>query len=160
MKKFSIEFKWAIIFGCAALIWMFAEKMAGLHDEHIGKQLILTNLFAIVAVVIFVFALKDKKNNYYNGNMDWQRGFLCGVVISILYACLNPIVQYITYQFISPEYFRNMIDYRVSQKYQSLADAQNYFNLKNFLYKDAMPGLSMGVVTSSVVALFVKTKSK
>lgn len=159
MRKFSIEFKWGVIFTLASLLWMLLEKSVGLHDVYINKQLIYTNLFAFVAITIYVLALRDKKQHYYHGQMNWTQGFLSGLIISIFVACLSPLAQYITYTYISPDYFTNMIAYRVSNGYHTPEKAQAYFNINNFLYKDAIPAISMGVVTASVVALFLQTKS-
>ena len=40
MKNYSIEIKWALIYSIIALLWMFIEKIVGLHDIHIDKQLL------------------------------------------------------------------------------------------------------------------------
>lgn len=159
MKKFSIELKWALIFVAASLLWMLFEKSAGWHDEYIDKHPIYTNLFAIVAIAVYVLALLDKKRNYYNGRMDWTQGFLSGVVISIVIAVLSPLTQYVT-ALISPDYFNNMIDYSVKHKLQTREQAEAYFNYNNYTMLAAMGGISMGVVTSAVVALVVKSKSE
>ena len=76
MKNFQIEFRWSLIFSIALLLWMYLEKSVGLHDEHIGKHAIYTNLFAIVAIIIYVFALRDKKKSFFNGSMNWKQGFI------------------------------------------------------------------------------------
>ena len=65
MKKFAIEIKWGILFSVATLVWMIIENSVGLHDVYIGKQARYTNLFGIVAVVIYVLALREKKYLFY-----------------------------------------------------------------------------------------------
>ena len=71
MSKYKIEIKWAIIFLLMGLVWMVLEKAFGFHDVHIDKHPIYTNLVAIPAIAIFVFALLDKRKNYYNGSMTY-----------------------------------------------------------------------------------------
>ena len=46
MKNIKIEIKWAIIFAVMGLVWMFIEKLVGLHNEHIDKHAIYTNFIA------------------------------------------------------------------------------------------------------------------
>ena len=74
MKNIKIEFKWAIIFTIMTLLWMVLEKLCGLHGKYIDYHLYLTNLFAIPAIWVMVLALKNKKNNYYSGNMNYKQG--------------------------------------------------------------------------------------
>ena len=75
MKKYKIEIKWAIIFVIASLLWMVLENALGWHDELIQKHPLYTLLFAVVAIAIYVFALIDKKKNFYNGKMNWTDGY-------------------------------------------------------------------------------------
>ena len=70
MKNLKIEIKWAIIFALMTLVWMLLEKLSGLHGKYTDYHLYLTNLFAIPAIWVMVLALNDKKNNFYNGNMN------------------------------------------------------------------------------------------
>ncbi len=159
MKNFGIEFKWAMIFIVALLIWMYLEKIVGLHDQHIAKHLIYTNLFAIVAIILYVLALRDKKQHYYKGNMTWTQGLIAGIVISIIVTIFSPLTQYIISTYITPDYFTNIINYSVENGKTTLQNAQAYFNLKSYMIQSAFGALAMGLVTSAIVAFFVKSKN-
>ncbi len=158
MKKFAIELKWGIIFTVVALLWMVLEKLVGLHDTHIDNHAIYTNFFAIPAIVVFVFALLDKRKNFYNNKMTWLEGFLSGMFISIIVTIFSPLAQYITLEIISPEYFPNVIEYTVEAGKMSRQAAEEYFNLSSYMMQSALGGLLMGVITSAIVALFVRKK--
>ena len=158
MKKFAIEIKWGIIFTLVTLIWVFIEKSLGWHDENIADHPIYTNLFAIVAIVVYVFALLDKRNNFFNGKMTWSQGFISGIVVSVVVAILSPLAQYITHELISPEYFENVITYSVDNGALSRSAAEEYFNLSSYIIQSFFFSLVMGVVTSAIVALFVRKK--
>ncbi|MCG9972990.1 DUF4199 domain-containing protein [Christiangramia crocea] len=158
MKKFSIEIKWGIIFSIVALLWMFLEKGLGWHDENISKHAIYTNLFAIVAIVLYVFALLDKRKNFYEGKMTWTQGFISGIIISVVVAIFSPLAQYITHEFITPDYFPNVIDYSVESGAMTREAAEGYFNLQSYILQSFFFSLVVGVVTSAIVALFVRKK--
>lgn len=158
MKKFAIEIKWAIVFAIASLLWMEVEKITGLHDVHIDKHLIYSNLFAIVAIAIYIFALVDKKKHFFHGNMSWPQGFVSGVIISFIITLLSPLLQYLTFTYITPDFFANSIQNAVENSGMPLEKAESYFNLKSYIIQATFGGLSMGIITSAVVALFVKTK--
>lgn len=158
MKKFAIEIKWGILFSIATLVWMIIENSVGLHDVYISKHAIYTNLFGIVAIVLFTLALREKKYFTFNGEMSWQQGFLSGVILSVVISILSPLVQFITFTYITPHFFTNIIRYVVEHKIQTLIQAENYFNLKSYILQSIFGALSMGIITSAVVSLFLKTK--
>jgi membrane protease YdiL (CAAX protease family) len=160
MKAFRIEIKWALILTFIAILWMLLEKMLGWHDALIGKQLRYTLLFQLLVLIIYVAALADKKKNYYNNNMNWTQGFLSGAILTVAAAILSPIVQAVTFKYISPNYFHNMIQYNVSHRLQTREQAEAIFNLKTFVLQGCQGGLSFGVITSAIAALFVKNKQQ
>lgn len=160
MKKIGIEIKWGIFFSLASLIWMILEHTLGLHDQYIAKQPIYTNLFAFVAIALYIASIRDKKINYFNNDMNWQQGFLSGVVLSIVICVFSPLVQYISFVWISPDFFDNIIKYYVDKKTQTQSQAQELFNLSSYVKQGIYGSLSMGVITSAIVAHFLKTNQK
>src|SRR3546814_16706793 len=105
MKNIKIEIKWAIIFLIVTFVWMFMEKLIGLHDQYIKQHEIITNLFAIPAIAIYAFALLNKRKKFYNGVMTYKQGFMSGLIITIIFTVLEPIKQYIVSVFISTGHF-------------------------------------------------------
>lgn len=158
MRKFAFEIKWGIIFTLCSLAWVAFEKNMGWHDELIAKHATNTLWFAIVAILVYVVALLDKKKNYYNGQMNWTQGFLSGLVITVIVAILSPWTQYIAFTHITPTFFDNMRAFVVENKTMKADAAANYFSMKNYMMYSVFGSLSMGVVTSAIVALFVRSK--
>ncbi|GMN09604.1 hypothetical protein MTsPCn9_16470 [Croceitalea sp. MTPC9] len=158
MKKFVTEIKWGIIFTIAALLWMVLEKALGWHDTHIEKHAIYTNFFAIIAIVIFVFAIREKRDKDLGGKMTWFQGVASGIIVSVVVAILSPLSQYLTHEFITPDYFKNAIAYAVESKGLSQKNAETFFSFKSYLIQSAFGALGMGTVTSAIVALFLKKK--
>ncbi|MCC4213051.1 DUF4199 domain-containing protein [Leeuwenhoekiella parthenopeia] len=161
MKFIRIEIKWAIIFSIVVLIWMVLEKLAGLHGKFIDYHLYLTNLFAIPAIIVMVIALKDKKKSVYDGKMDYKQGLISGIVLSVLIALISPLTQWITSYIISPEYFPNVIKRSVELGYfKSTAEAEANFNYQNYAVQGAIGALVMGIVTTAISMLFIRTKKE
>ncbi len=158
MKKFKIEVKWAIIFTLIFLAWMSFEQLMGWHGESIEKEAIYTNLFGILAIIIYVIEIREKREEYYNGNMNWQQGFLSGSILSVIIAAFMPFVQFVVHTFISPDFFKNLIDYNVSNDLMKTDIAEQYFNLSTYMFQSAFFALSAGIVTAAIVALILKKK--
>lgn len=156
MNKYKIELKWALIFTGVLLLWMVLERALGLHDEHIDKHPIFTNFFMIPAVVIYVLALRDKREQYYQGVMTYKQGFMTGLVITLILTLLAPLSQYITSTFITPQYFSNAIRYAVESGKMTQAAAEQYFNLKSYLLQVLIGTPVMGIITTAIVAFFTR----
>lgn len=158
MKNIKIEIKWAVIFALMMLVWVALEKSLGYHDEKIADHPTFTNFVAIPSIAIYIFALLDKKKNYYYGLMSYKKGFISGVIISVIVAILSPLTQYLTIEFITPNYFAHVIDYAVSQGEMTQEAAEGYFNINSYIVQSVIGALVMGILTSAIVAIFVKSK--
>ena len=133
MNKFKIEIKWALIFIVMMLSWMVLERVTGLHDVHIDKHYIYTNFVAILAIIVYVLALLDKRKNFYSGVMSYKQGFMAGLIITLIVTAFSPLTQYITSTIISPDYFANVINYSVTEGLMTQTEAEAYFNIKSYL---------------------------
>ena len=91
-----------------------AERVTGLHDKNIGYHYIVTNFFAIAAVLVYVFALLDKRKKDFDGKMNWIQGFISGLIMTLGITILTPFAQYITLEVITPHFFENMIAYVIT----------------------------------------------
>lgn len=159
MKNLRTEIKWAIIFTLVGLLWMVLEKMAGLHDQNIDYHLYLTNLFAIPAIIMMVMALKEKKRDVYGGSMTYQQGLVSGIILSLFIAILSPLAQYITTYYITPDYFPNVIKRSVELGYYANAEAaEANFNYQNYAIQGAVSAFIMGVITTAIAMIFIRTK--
>lgn len=158
MKKIGIEIKWGILFIVIQLLWMLGERVAGLHDENIEQHAIITNFFALVAIIVYVVALLDKRKNSYNGKMTWKQGFISGLVITVVVTLLTPLSQYLTSMVISPNHFANMISYTVEIGKMTQETAEAYFNFKSYMIQSIIFAPVVGIVTSAIVAIFTKKK--
>ena len=159
MKNIKIEIKWAIIFSLVGLLWMVLEKLSGLHGTYIDYHLYLTNLFAIPAIIVMVMALKDKKKNFYDGQMNYKQGLVSGIVLSVIIALISPLTQWVTSYVITPEYFPNVIKRSVEIGYfKTTAEAEANFNYQNYAIQGAIGALVMGIVTTAIAMIFIRTK--
>ncbi|MBU1369792.1 MAG: DUF4199 domain-containing protein [Bacteroidetes bacterium] len=159
MKSIKTEIKWALIFVIMSLLWMWLEKLSGLHSTHLDMHLYLTNLFAIPAILVYVLALREKKRKDYQGQMTYLQGLFSGLIITAIVALFSPLTQWIISTIITPEYFPNVIAYSLETGYhESLEAAEAQFNLQNYIKQSVIGALVMGVITSAVVAIFVRTK--
>ncbi len=160
IKNYRIEIKWAIIFIGMMLLWMVLERLAGLHSTHIDKHPVFTNFIAIPAIAVYVFALLDKRKNFYGGNTTYMQGFISGLIITLIVTLMSPLIQIITSLVITPEFFNNSINYAVSNGKMDQAAAEKYFNLSSYILQGLIGTPVMGIVTTAIVAVFTKRKTE
>jgi hypothetical protein len=160
MKQYNIEIKWAIAFVLMTLVWMLLECLSGLHHQHIDKHEIYTNFIALPAIAIYVFALLDKRKNFYGGTMSYKQGFISGLIITLIVTAFSPLTQYITSTIITPDYFPNAIKYAVDAQKMTQQEANDFFNLKNYIVEGLIGAPIMGLVTTAIVAIFTRKTNK
>lgn len=161
MTNVKIEIKWAIIFSILGLIWMLLEKLCGLHGKYIDYHMYLTNLYVIPAVWVMVLALNEKKIKFFNGQMTYKQGFFSGIILSILIAFISPLIQWIVIYIISPEYFPNVIKRSLELGYyRTIYDAKANFNYSNYAFQSVIGSLFMGIVSTAIVMIFIRSKNK
>lgn len=156
MNNFRREIKWGVIFSLAMLGWMLLERLVGLHGPRIEHHAIYTNFFGFVAIIIYVLALREKREEDFGGYMSWTDGFLSGFMITVVVAVLSPLVQLVIHRVISPDFFENVTAYSLSAELLTQEEAETYFNLGNYMMQAFIGALLMGIVTAAVVALFLK----
>ncbi|MCB0395204.1 MAG: DUF4199 domain-containing protein [Flavobacteriales bacterium] len=156
MGKISTEIKWALIFVVTSLTWVTAEKLAGMHDEHIDVHMLTTSLFAIPALLIYVLALLEKRKKSFGGFMTYKQGFLSGMIITLIITALSPVSQVIKSLVITPDYFANMIQYTVDHGLLLPEDAAAEFNLTRYIKGSIFGAFFMGTITAAILAFFTK----
>lgn len=159
MKKFAIEIKWGIRYAFLWILWLFIEKSSGYYNEKIADHALYSALFTFIILFVYYVAIKEKKNDFFKGEMSWKQGCVTGIFLTIVMATLTPFCQIIFHKAIAPEFFPNMIEYSVS-KGNSREMAENYFNLTSYILQSIFGTLSLGVVISALVALILQTKTK
>lgn len=159
MKNYKTEIKWVFIFTAMYLLWMVMEKTAGLHDKYLAQQQFITMLILIPSFIIYVFAIKDKKQNYYSGKITYKQSFMSGLFLTIFVVILSPVSQLITSYFISPNYFANIIEHTVKSGRFTQEQAEAQFNIKNYIITSIIGGLVTGVIFSAVISIFLKSKT-
>lgn len=140
------------------LLWMLFEKTLGWHDERIADHYWLTFLFFPIGIFMTVLVMREKRRRVYAGKMTWLEGFLTGLKMSVFVALLSPLTQYITHNYITPEYFNNVIEYSVTNDLMNIKKANDVFSFNSYILQSFIGALLGGVVTSAIVAIFMRRK--
>ncbi|WP_019037066.1 DUF4199 domain-containing protein [Psychroflexus tropicus] len=157
MKKFEIELKWATAFTAISIAWVYLEKFLGYHDEHVSSQAVFSFWLLVPQALIYIVAIRQKREKYYGGEITWQKAFISGVVLSAVIAGLSPAAIYLMTEFISPQFLSNIVEVRAEQGIPREGLVQIY-NLNSMVSQAIFNNLATGVFFSAVIALFLKNK--
>lgn len=130
------------------------------HCVNIEQHATMSMIFALFAVAIYVFALLDKRYSALDGQITWSRGFVSGISITLLVVVPCPFTQLITHYITTPDFFAKIADHAVESGYMKREDAESYFSLRNDLIHSAFGEPGLGVVRSSLVAIFTRQKNR
>ena len=100
--------------------------------------------------------MREKRRRQFDKKMTWLQGFVTGLKMAIFVALLSPLAQYITHNYITPEYFNNVVTYSVTNDLMSIKEANDYFNINNYIWQSALGALGGGLIISAIVAIFMK----
>lgn len=157
MKKFEIELKWASAFTAISIAWVYFEKYLGYHDTNVSSQPIFSFWLMVPQALIYIVAIRQKRERYYGGEITWQKAFISGVVLSAIIVGLSPAAVYLMTEFISPEFMSNIVEVRAEQGLPREGLEQIY-NLNTMLRDAIFNNLATGVFFSAIIALFLKNK--
>lgn len=90
--------------------------------------------------------------------MSYKQGLISGLIITVVVTVISPLTQIITSQVITPEYFPNVIAVVVKEGKMTIGEAEAYFTLNNYIKQSLIAASAMGVITSAIVAIFLRTK--
>ncbi|SDG37775.1 DUF4199 domain-containing protein [Psychroflexus sediminis] len=157
MKKFDIELKWASVFTALSIAWVYLEKYLGYHDEFVSTQAIFSFWLLIPQALIYVLAIREKREKYYDGQITWQKAFISGVILSAIIAGLSPAAVYIMVEFVSPEFLSIIVEEKAAQGMPREGAVQIY-NLNSLVTQAIFNNLASGVFFSAVIALIFRNK--
>jgi len=151
------ELKYGIFFSITQLFWLLFEFVFGLQTTFMSMHAMVTNFFAVPAIVIMVYAILAKRAEL-GGEITFLKALITGVTISLVVAALSPVVILIFHYLINPHFFTDFQNYSVKMGKMSLREAEAYFNLKSYILQGIFGALMMGTVTSLVIAAVIKKK--
>ncbi|MDP3149783.1 MAG: DUF4199 domain-containing protein [Ignavibacteria bacterium] len=151
------EIKFGLFFSAAQLFWLLFEFVFGLQTTYKNFHAVITNFFAVPAIVIMTYAILTKRNDL-GGEITFLKTLLTGVYVSAVVAVISPVVILIFHYLINPHFFTDFQEYYVKIGKMSVQEAKNYFNLKSYILQGIFGALMMGTVTSLVVAAVIKKK--
>ena len=153
MDKYKIEVKWSLIFAITYFLWLLIEKYLGFHSQKALQEPLFNLIFAFILLILYFFALKNKKEVVFNNQISWKESFASGLILSLLATVTTTFVVYVVFTYVSPHYFETAISLSKNKEF-----AEYNYNLPTFIKNNIFDKLSFGVVFTACISFFIKTK--
>ncbi len=107
--KASSEVKSGLALGSAYFIWLLAEKFLGFHDIRLDYLPFVFWLFVLFPAIGINWAMKAKRDRFFDGNISFLESLKVGLVITIVMALSASLMKFIYVFLVNPLYYDNRI---------------------------------------------------
>lgn len=162
---FKIALKYGVFIVLFTFLWICLEYWAGIHSDYIDYHPLATLLSLVVPLILLYLAMREAQRED-GGTFTYVDALKTGLVVTLVVAVLNPLLQWVFQQVVFPDYLEAMqanaealqlaqgIDVEVARRV-----ATEEYTLNSFLLRAFLGALAAGVVMSAILALFVRDKA-
>ncbi len=153
------EWKWALIFILVQTLWFLLGKLMGFHGEELDNYTLWNNLFALPAIAMVWMGLREKKHRDYGGIMSYGQGLSSGFYLSLFVGLFSLLATWIFFSLVSP----GLLDNLKNQMWEQTPSGnvpELMFSIVWFALISFFNSLIMGLITSAVLMLFLRSRSR
>lgn len=114
VRSFDIEFKWAAVCIVGILLWVFIERLVGLHHEHLQGLAQARHAMMGLFVCCHIACLYEKRKKCYRDQMRYWDGLVCCVALTVVVLVALGPATYFIYRVISPDLLFNLTHYEIA----------------------------------------------
>jgi hypothetical protein len=157
MKAFLPEVGYGLVLSAAYFGWLIIEYAAGLHTTRIAQHGLVTNLYAIIPLLLLWRAIKQRRDVIEGGQILWWQGIASGMIISVVSAALRAPTLWFYWKFIHPGYTSAMIEFSVlSGQKRELAEVA--YNPTILMMEGTLAPVLLGFVLSVALTWLAKAQ--
>ena len=165
----KIEIKYGVISGGSVCAWVLAEYFLGFHNQQLALGKISGYLATAIPVVVLYRALKEKRDQQADGELETPAGVRSGLAISAIAAMITTPFLYAYKHFINPGWMENALEFERAQMVRAGASPELIerklaaFNVLNSDGIQIVTGLLgtvvMGLAISLIITSFLNRKT-
>ena len=140
-----------------SIAWLALEKLLGFHDKYIQYHEYFTNIIILPYFLIYHKGLKGYRIAV-GGTITFLKSFGFGLILTFFTTVFSPLSLWIFETILNPNFYQNMIQFSVANKYQNQAQATAYFNHENYRNLMVFGNIAQGMIFSAIIAAFSSRK--
>lgn len=154
------EIKYALIFVGASFLWNCLEFAVGLQGKHIDiHPYFVTSFFILLTAMVYYLAITEKRRKNA-GRITFLKAFVAGMLLTSFILILNPLSLYIFSTFVNTDFYSAFIQHDVLTGKYSPQEANDYYNLKNFIIQGTIYRFIMGLIATIIISSISASKKQ
>ena len=158
------ELKYGLIAGIGVSVYVLLEYFLGFHTTYpeIGQY---SGYFsAIIPIFAILYAIKEKRNRYFNGYITFGQGFITGLIVTVISAFIITGFFVIYNDFINPEGLKYISSWRAEQmRLENIPEEEIVASIEeyNAMYNPLVifsGTFVMGLLITAILAFLLRRK--
>lgn len=157
------EISSGLAIGIACFLWQMLEFKLGFHSSRIDYYPFITWLVLIVPITGIYWAVRAKRNRFYEGKINMIQALITGLKITAVGAVVVPLLSWMYISVVNPLYLTAMYDHHLRlieslnlsnelEKAQLIKEASWDFSKTGYLIQRFLVSLISGSVLSLIIA--------
>ena len=165
----KLEVKYGLITGGGIALWVLGEFVLGLHTVRLDLGEYSGYLSIIVPIIVFYFALKEKKDKELNGMLSIKQALKSGFLISLVAGTVIALFFYVYPTFINPQWMQLGLEFErnkmiasgvpLEQVLAQIDDLQALYTVPVQMGAAFVGTILQGVIISLAMALVLRKKT-
>lgn len=102
--KGNVELKYGLIIGVGVSFWILLEYALGFHTTKLEIGRYSGYFSAIIPIIAYWFAIREKKNNVYGGSIKISQGLKTSFFVALLAGTILGIFMFSYLSWINPDF--------------------------------------------------------
>lgn len=132
IRSFDKELKWSAFFAFGMLVWVFAERTIGLHNEHLYALDSSRHIAMIFFAVCYVACLCEKRKKHTEGVTSYWDSLVSCLAMTILVLFFLVPINYLTLMVVSPDLLLNQARYEMVNTSYSHHEIMGRYTIANY----------------------------
>lgn len=166
MLNMKSEIRSGIAIGLGGFLWLLLEFALGFHHRFIDYQPFFNLLSFVIPIVGIYWAMKAKRDRYYNGKISFMNALKTGMYITAVISIITPLLTFLYITVVNPLFLVTMLGHEKliidelnispEDKTRMITDSIQNYSLLSYTLRSFFIALFSGVILSTLTALLMK----
>ena len=169
--KINSEVGSGVAISLAGFLWLLMEYALGLHDKYITYDPFIFWIVIIIPVVGIYWALKAKRDRFYEGKISFLQALTTGGMITLVVSLITPLFTWLYVAVVNDKFFIKHIDHEremiqqlglndATVIEQRLLEANQKYSVLNYLFNSFLFAFIVCAVLTVLISAMIQKNTQ